>query len=216
VNGIATDSDLKASRRSGCRPWRRSGMASGWSINDLVSRRCAVYLVVLIGATLAPVPRAQAQEAERVGEEVEAVEEAEYRHVVSLFAGACTHTERNDTGGAIGLSYAYLIAPKWAVGVKAEYASSQLERDVLLLVGVAYEAAERVELAAAIGGERVEKDEVEHGEVHQVEETEALLRLGIAYLFPLSHRVALSLEFNTDIGGSRVTLIYGLLLSVGL
>ena len=191
-------------------------MATNRGVNELVSRRSIVHLVLLIGATLAPVPLAQAQEAERAGEEAEAAEETEYRHAVSLFAGAATHTESNDTGGAIGLSYAYLIAPKWAVGVKAEYASSQLERDVLLLVGVAYEAAERVELAAAIGGERVEKDEVEHGEVHQVKETEALLRLGIAYLFPLSHRVALSLEFNTDIGGPRVTLIYGLLLSVGL
>ena len=191
-------------------------MATNRGGNELVSRRSVVHLVLLIGATLAPVPLAQAQEAERAGEEVEAVEAAEYRHAVSLFAGAATHTERNDTGGAIGLSYAYLIAPKWAVGVKAEYASSRLERDVLIMVGVAYEAAERLELAAAIGGERVEKDEVEHGEVHQVEETEVLLRLGIAYIFPLSHRVTLLPEFNTDIGGSRVTLVYGLVLSVGL
>lgn len=177
-----------------------------------------VFLFLLVGAALVAAPVALAQEVghEPDGEHAEHPEELTYRHVVSFFGGLSTHTERNDTGGALGISYAYKLSHKWAVGLKAEYASSSLERDFVFLAAVAFEPVERVEFAVGVGTERVNKDEIEDGEEHTVEETEALLRLTFAYSFPLRPGLSISPEFNADIGGSRVTYVYGLVLSVGL
>jgi len=102
------------------------------------------------------------------------------------------------------------------VGVKVEYASSQLERDFIILPAVLFEPVDRVELAVGFGVERASKDESEHGETHTVEENEALLRLTFAYGFHIGSRMALSPEFNADITSSNVTYVYGLALSVGL
>jgi hypothetical protein len=181
-------------------------------------RRRTVFLFLLVGAALLAAPVALAQDAEHAaeGEHTEHSEGPRYRHAVTLFAGAATHTEQNDTGGAIGLSYAYVLSHKWAVGVKFEYASSQLERDFVILPGVAFEPVERVELAVGFGVERARKEESENGETHTVEENEALLRLTFVYGFHIGSRTALSPEFNADITSSNVTYVYGLALSVGL
>jgi hypothetical protein len=177
-----------------------------------------IRFVLLAGAVLLTAPAVYAQEAghETEGEHGEHSEALTYRHVVSLFAGAATHTEQNDTGGAVGLSYAYKLSHKWAVGAKFEYASSHVERDFVILPGVAFEPVESVEFAVAFGVERASKDETENGETHTVEENEALLRLTFAYAFPLRSNGYLSPEFNADITQSSVTYVYGLVLSVGL
>ncbi len=177
-----------------------------------------VQFVLLAGAVFLAAPVAHAQDAEHAaeGEHTEHAEEATYRHAVTLFAGAATHTRENDTGGAIGLSYAYYLSQKWAVGVKVEYASSELERDFIILPAVLFEPVERVELAVGFGVERASKDEFEHGETHTVEENEALLRLTFVYGFHIGSGMALSPEFNADITSSNVTYVYGLALSVGL
>jgi len=188
------------------------------AVMTLSHARLITALAVLAGLALLDAPSAYAQEAEHgaEGEHAEHSEELAYRHVVSLFAGAATHTEQNDTGGAIGLSYAYRLNHQWAVGVKVEYAGSSLERDFIILPGVAFEPIERVEFALGLGVERASKDETEDGETHTVEESEALLRLTFAYAFPLRSNVFLSPEFNADITKSQVTYVYGLVLSVGL
>jgi hypothetical protein len=139
-----------------------------------------------------------------------------FRHHVTLSGGAATHTENNDTGGAVGLSYTYSLTHRWAVGIKLEYADSGVERDRVALLGFVYEPVERVEVGAAFGVERADIDEVDHGEEHTVSETEALVRLTFAYLIPLSGRWHLGPEFNADITASRVTYVYGLFLSLGL
>ena len=174
--------------------------------------------VLLAGAVLLAVPAAVAQEPEHAaeGEHPEHSEELTYRHAVTLSAGAATHTEENDTGGAIGLSYGYLLSHQWAVGLKVEYASSRLERDFVLLPGVVFEPVERVEFGLSLGVERAEKEEVDHGETHTVTENEALVRLTFAYAFHLGSRTSLLPEFNTDITASGVTYVYGLAFSVGL
>ena len=174
-----------------------------------------LQFVLLAGAVLVAAPVAYAQDAEHAAE-AEHAEELTYRHAVTLFAGAATHTQENDTGGAIGLSYGYFLSRKWAVGVKFEYASSRLERDFIILPGVLFEHVDRVELAVGFGVERASKDESEHGETHTVEENEALLRLTFAYGFHIGSRMALSPEFNADITSSNVTYVYGLAFSVGL
>jgi hypothetical protein len=178
----------------------------------------ALRFGAILCATLCSATIAQAQEADRAGGEAEASEEAEYRHAISVFGGAITRTERGDTGGAIGLSYGYGVLPKWAVGVKAEYASGSIERDWLLLFGVVFEPVDRVEFGVGIGPERVERTEIEEGEEGEevvVEEIEALLRLTAGYVFRLGDRTALSPEFNVDIG-SQVSLVYGLVFTVKL
>ncbi len=183
------------------------------------SHRCPVaFVVLLVGAALLAAPVALAQDAEHAAEAEHGEHAAEltYRHAVTLFAGAATHTQENDTGGAIGLSYGYYLSHKWAVGVKFEYASSQLERDFIILPGVLFEPVDRVELAVGFGVERASKEESEHGETHTVEENEALLRLTFAYGFHIGTRMALSPEFNADITSSNVTYVYGLAFSVGL
>lgn len=184
------------------------------------SHRCSVvaFLVLLVGTALVAAPVALAQEArhETEGEHAAHAEELTYRHVVSFFGGLSTHTERADTDVALGVSYAYKLTHKWAVGVKGEYAFSRLERDLVVLAAVAFEPVERVEFAVGVGTERVSKDEIEDGVEHTVEESEALLRLTFAYGFRLRPGLSISPEFNADIGGSRVTYVYGLVLSVGL
>lgn len=180
--------------------------------------RTIPVFAILAGAVLLAAPVSYAQEAEHAaeGEHPEHSGEVTYRHAVTLFAGAATHTKENDTGGAIGLSYGYFLSHKWAVGVKVEYASSQLERDFIILPGVLFEPVERVEFAVGFGVERAKKEETEHGETHTVEENEALLRLTFAYGFHIGSRMALSPEFNADITSSNVTYVYGLAFSVGL
>lgn len=187
---------------------------SRWPVTD--TKRVVPGLVLICTVSLVAAPVGRAQEAEGAHVEVGAQEEARHRHVVSLFAGVATHTERSETGGAIGLSYAYRVAPKWALGVKAEFVSSRLERDWLLLAALAFEAAEHLELVVGIGTEEANRREVEEGEAQQVTEIEAVVRLGMAYGFRLNDRMALLPEFNADIGGSRVTYVYGLALSLGL
>ena len=181
--------------------------------------RIGTALAVLAGATFLAEPAARAQEAENAAEGEGATHSKEpltYRHIVSVSGGVSAHTERDDVGGALALSYAYVLSHKWVVGLKLEYASSELERDFILIPGVVFEPAERLEFGLGVGVERANKDEIEHGEEHTVDETEALVRLTVAYVFPLGGRWGLSPEFNADLGGSRVTYVYALVLSAGL
>ena len=175
-------------------------------------------LILLGGAVFLTAPAAIAQEAEHAAEggHGEHGESLSFRHYVGLSGGAATHTENNDTGGAVGLSYGYKLSHRWAAGIKLEYADSELERDRVALVGVTYEPVEQFELAVAFGIERADIEETDHGETHTVSETEGLVRLTFAYLFPLSPRWSLGPEFNADITSSRVTYVYALVLAVGL
>ncbi len=177
--------------------------------------------VLLAGAALLAAPAAYAQEAEHeaareAGAELEHSEEPVYRHYISFFGGLATHTERNETGGAMGISYVYGLSEKWAVGLVVEYSTSSLERDIVFLPVVVFEPVERMEFTLGMGVERAHKDEIEDGAKTTVEENEALMRLGVGYAFELRPGVYLLPEFNADIGGSRVTYVYGLVMSVGL
>ena len=86
----------------------------------------------------------------------------------------------------------------------------------MILAGVAYEAAEHLEFAVALGVEAARKTEFhEDGEPVTEDETEGVLRLSWLYAFPLGSRTYLSPEFNADITASRVTYVYGLAFTVG-
>ncbi len=182
------------------------------------SRQVRAALAVLVGFALVTAPALSAQEAERAAAGGHSGEEEEdpFRHYVSFFAGLATHTERNDTGGAMGISYAYGLSERWGVGLVLEYSTSSLERDIVALPLVVFEPVERLETTFGLGVERASKDGIEDGEKTTEEEYEALMRLGVAYGFKLRPGVYLLPEFNADIGGSRVTYVYGLVMSVGL
>lgn len=187
----------------------------------MIGRR-SLYVTVLwslwVGVALAAAPAASAQEGEHAEEEARAEhsESEGFSHFISFFGGLATHTDRGETGGAMGISYAYQLTHKWAVGVKLEYVTSSAERDVVALFGFAFEPVEHLEFAVAAGVERSEKESSEHGELQEEQESEGILRLTVARGFPLREGVVLAPEFNTDISASRVTLVYGLLFSVGL
>jgi len=174
--------------------------------------------ILLAGAVIFAAPAGYAQEAQHAaeGEPSAHSEELVYRHVVSFFGGLATYTDVGETGGAMGISYLYKFSHKWSAGLKLEYVTSSIERDIVGLVGVAFEAVDRLEFAVAFGAEQASADLVEEEEIHTERDWEGLLRLGVAYGFPLRPGVYLAPEFNTDITSSRVTLVYGLVFSVGL
>jgi hypothetical protein len=179
----------------------------------------ARFIVALLsGATLAVAPVAPAQEADHAEGEAPEEHSADigFRHVVSFSGGLATHTDRWQTGGALGISYAYRLSHRWAVGAKLEYVTSSAERDIVGLAGIAFEPVARLELGAAAGVERAEKEVSHHGEFEEEQESEAVFRLGVAYGFHLRDGVSLAPEFNVDMSSSRVTLVYGLVFSVGL
>ena len=64
--------------------------------------------VLLVGVALAAAPAALAQEAEHAeqGEHAEHAEPMLFRHYLSFFGGLATHTDKGETGGAMGASYA--------------------------------------------------------------------------------------------------------------
>lgn len=174
--------------------------------------------ILLAGAVFLAAPAAVAQEAEHAaeGEHSAHSEELVYRHVVSFFGGLATYTDVGETGGAMGISYAYKFSHKWSAGLALEYVTSSIERDVVGLLGVAFEPVDRLELGVGFGAEQVSVDVVEEEGILAEREWEGLLRLGAAYAFPLREGVSLYPEFNTDISSTRVTLVYGLVFSVGL
>ena len=174
--------------------------------------------MILAGFALVTAPALRAQEAGHAAEGGHSgeAEESGFRSVVGFFGGVATHTERNETGGAMGVSYSYALSHRWAVGAKLEYSTSSLERDLLFIPAVAFEAAERLEFVLGVGFERADRDEVEHDAKITEREIEGVVRLGVAYLFRLRDGVYVGPEFNADIGGSRVTYVYGVSMAVGL
>jgi hypothetical protein len=174
--------------------------------------------VLLAGAVLCAAPAVSAQEAEQAaeGEHSAHSEELVYRHFVSFFGGLSTYTDAGETGGAMGISYAYKFSHMWSAGLKLEYVTSSIERDIVGLLGVTFEPVDRLEFGVGFGAEQVSVDVIEEEDILAEREWEGLLRLGVAYVFRLREGVSLSPEFNTDISSTRVTLVYGLVFSVGL
>jgi hypothetical protein len=175
------------------------------------SPRLLTIAFLLLGETGLKPARALAQEA---GHETRAGEAHEgHRHAIFGIAGLATHTAEGDTGPAFGLGYAYELSPRWGVSVKTEYASSDLERDYILLVGGAFLPTERLEIIGMAGVEKASIEEEHEGEPIEETETEVLFRLGLGYQVPLSARFHLVPEFNVDLAAGRSTLVYGLVLA---
>ncbi len=182
-------------------------------------RTCTIHVLILLcGAVFLTAPAVSAQEAEQAaeGEHSAHSEELVYRHFVSFFGGLSTYTDAGETGGAMAISYAYKFSHMWSAGLKLEYVTSSIERDIVGLLGVAFEPVDTLEFGVGFGPEQVSVDVIEEEDILAEREWEGLLRLGVAYVFRLREGVSLSPEFNTDISSTRVTLVYGLVFSVGL
>ena len=145
----------------------------------------------------------------------QAAEHEFHRNHFGGFVGVSTHHDTDDAGTTLGLEYARVLSRRWAVAAYLELVSSQLERDVVLVVGGIYYPTRRLGVTLAVGGESVEKDVVVHGTTETESELELLIRAGIAYGFPLTPTTALGPALFFDRAGDRWTTVVGITMVVG-
>lgn len=131
------------------------------------------------------------------------------------FIGASRHMDSEDTAFTIGLEYARQFSRRWAVALYTELSSSDLERDVIVVVGGVFYPVARVALVVAPGVAQVSKDVEHHGKLEQEVETEFLLRLGAAYAIPLNSQAAIAPTVFGDRGADQWTVVYGVSMVVG-
>ncbi len=155
----------------------------------------AALLVFGVSSTL------QAQQ----GEEAEA---EEGKNHVAIFLGAATNTDTDDTSFALGADYERRLNQLWGVGLIAEVALGDLERDALLVLPLFLHPTPQIRLTGAAGVEfkrlfsKGDGDETEN-------EVDFAVRLGAVYEFEVgSYSVAP--EFDVDfVGGDEIVLVYG-------
>ena len=166
---------------------------------------CAVALSL-------PCASLTAQEHDASGE----VEPHEYhRNHGAAFLGATTHLDPEDTGFTIGVEYARMLSRRLAVALTVEMASSQLERDIIVVLPLILYPWRGLALAAGPGAEFATL-EAEHGdEIEEVTELELLLRFGVGYWFELNETVAASPAIFADVAQGRWSLVYGIVFGVG-
>jgi hypothetical protein len=135
----------------------------------------------------------------------------EHANHAGLFVGAASHLHSDETGIAVGLEYARRLTNRVYLDVFAEYASSELERDII--VGIPLEVVPAGGLALWVGP-GVEFLSIEDEETGTEEsETDVLLRVGAGYSLPVG-RLTLRPTFNADYAGGHWTLVYGAALGV--
>jgi hypothetical protein len=135
----------------------------------------------------------------------------EHANHAGLFLGAASHLHTDETGIAVGLEYARRLTHRVYLDVFAEYASSKLERDVIIGIPLEVMPVGGFALSAGPGVEFLTVEDEETGtEEH---ETEFLLRLGAGYYLPLG-RLTLRPTFNADYAGGHWTLVYGAALGI--
>lgn len=134
---------------------------------------------------------------------------------VSAFVGGATHLDNEDTAFAFGGHYTRRFTPRWAVGIIGEYATSDIERDLLLVGGGAFSVTPALGLLAGAGVELATRDVEHEGHVEEEEETELLLRFGAVYAIPVAQRWALAPELFADWTKHTWTLVYGVSLGYG-
>jgi len=132
-----------------------------------------------------------------------------HRNHFGGFLGASTHSDSKETGFTLGLDYARQFTPRWAAIGYTELVSGDLERDIILAVGVVFYPTPRLALVVAPGVEFVTKSVEHHGEVEMEDEREFLVRLSVAYGFPLGQAAIGPVVFG-DWAGNRWTIGYGI------
>jgi hypothetical protein len=133
---------------------------------------------------------------------------------VALFLGGATHVgsdgHASETGIAIGLEYARRVANWLKVGVLAEYASSETQRDYIFALPLFAHLTRGLLVVAAPGVEFASVEEAGHEE----EETEFLMRFGTVYEFEIN-KWAIGPQINADLVDGHWTLVYGVAFGIG-
>ena len=137
-----------------------------------------------------------------------------HRNHFGGFLGASTHTDNHETGFTLGLDYVRQFTPRWAAIGYTELVSGDLERDIILAVGVIFYPAPRLGLVVAPGVEFVTKSVEHHGELEMEDESEFLMRLSVAYGFPVGQAALGPVVFG-DWAGNRWTIGYGIGMAAG-
>ena len=168
--------------------------------------RSALLLAMLVSAGQTSLLRAQEEGAEE--------EEPGHDHALALFLGGVTHfgsdADPNESGFAIGLEYARGLTSRLKVGLIAEYATTDAERDFIAALPLFAHLTERFVLVAAPG---VEFASVEEGGQEE-KETEFLMRFGMIYDIELNNW-ALGPQVHADLVNGRWTLVYGIAFGIG-
>lgn len=132
------------------------------------------------------------------------------------FLGVSTRLEdTNSSAFTLGLEYARLFSPRWAVVGYVELSSSDIERDVILAAGAIFYPMPRLGLVVGPGIEVATKDTEHQGTTEREDETEFLVRFGAGYGFHVTSQTALGPVLLADWAGNRWTLVYGLGIVVG-
>jgi hypothetical protein len=138
-----------------------------------------------------------------------------HRNHVSVFLGGSTHLNNGDTAFTCGGHYARRLSPHWSVGVIGEYASSDIERDLIVLAGAGYRLTPVFVIIGGVGAEWAQREEEHHGHTETEKVTELLVRVGVGYQIPLGERWTLNPQFLGDWTQHTWTLVYGISLGYG-
>jgi hypothetical protein len=155
------------------------------------------------------------QEAEDTHEE----EEHHFDNAVAVFVGGATHLgsegHSNETGPAIGVEYARRVADRLKIGVLAEYAFTDVERDYIFALPLLVHIAKGFVLVAAPGVEFASIEEVGHEEEGSEEqETEFFMRFGAIYEFEFNHW-AVGPQVHADLVNGHWVVVYGMGFGIG-
>ena len=168
--------------------------------------RSAWLLAMLVSAGQTSLLRAQ----EEGGEE----EEPGHDHALALFLGGVTHfgsdADPNESGFAIGLEYARGLTSRLKVGLIAEYATTDAERDFIAALPLFAHLTERFVLVAAPGIEFAVGEE--GTETHK--ETAFLMRFGTIYEVEIDDWI-FAPQVHADVVSGQWTLVYGIALGIG-
>jgi len=131
------------------------------------------------------------------------------------FLGASTHLDTDETALTLGIEYARVLTPNWALAGYVEMVGGTIERDVIVAAGVIYYPTPGFGLLVAPGVELVNKDVEHDGGIEEELENEFLIRFGAGYGFAIASNAAVGPLVLADYAGDRWTVIYGIAWAAG-
>ena len=169
----------------------------------------AILMLVASGSLL--------EQEHQCGPEDEAGEPADefHRNHFGGFLGASVHTDVDEVAPTLGLEYTRQFSPHWGATAYVELVSSQLERDIVVVVGATYYPIGELGLVLAVGAEGADKEVTHNGETETEQELAFLLRVGAAYGFRLTPEASIAPTLLVDQVGDRTTVVLGLRTVVG-
>ena len=141
-----------------------------------------------------------------------------FRFLMTAFGGVIGVSMRSDIDeGAptIGLEYTRQFSPHWAATTYVELVSSQLERDIVLVVGTTYYPIPPLGLVLGVGVEGADKEVTHNGQPETESELAFLVRVGVSYGFRVAPTASIAPTVLVDRVGDRTTVVLGMGLVVG-